>query len=199
MVPPPGRLTVDLGAGEGRLGRDLLARGHTVVGLDTSPTLARASAAHDIPLRMALADAAAAPLRASCADLVVAFMSLQDVDDYEGAVGEAGRLLAPGGRLCLAIVHPINSAGKFEVGEGPATPFVIRNSYLDTFRYHDDAERDGLTMVFHSAHRPLEAYSRALEAAGLVIEAIREVTVDDPLNRWARIPCFLHLLARRSG
>jgi hypothetical protein len=42
---------------------------------------------------------------------------------------------SPGGRLCLAIVHPINSAGKFE-GErhDHDALFVIRGSYLDRFR-----------------------------------------------------------------
>ena len=46
---------------------------------------------------------------------------------------------------------------------------MIRTSYLDTFRYRDDVERDGLAMVVHSAHRPIEAYSRALKAADLLI------------------------------
>jgi hypothetical protein len=64
------------------------------------------------------------------------------------------------------------------------------------------AERDGIRMVFHSEHRPLEAYGRALEAAGLLIEAIREPKVPDELiarqpgqRRWQRIPLFLHVRA----
>jgi hypothetical protein len=32
----------------------------------------------------------------------------------------------------------------------------------------------GIRLTFHSEHRPLEAYSRALEDSGLLIEAIRE-------------------------
>jgi SAM-dependent methyltransferase len=199
LLPPPGRLTVDVGAGEGRVGRDLVALGHTVVALDASPTLARAGATHDVPLPAIVADAAALPLTSGCADLVVAFMCLQDVDDLSGAVMEAARLLGPGGRLCVAIVHPLNSAGRFEGERNEmAAPFTIRGSYLSTFRYHDDVERDGLVMSFHSLHRPLEAYSAALEGAGLVIEALREVTVPDPDDRWSRIPLFLHLRARRS-
>jgi SAM-dependent methyltransferase len=126
-------------------------------------------------------------------------MSLQDVDDLDGAVGEAARILRPGGRVCLAIVHPLNSAGTFEGdGEDAETPFVIRESYLSTFRYHDDVERDGIAMTFHSEHRPLEAYSRALEHASLVIEAIREATVTDPDVHWSRIPLFMHIRARHA-
>ncbi len=198
LLPPPGRRTIDLGAGEGRLGRELAARGHRVAALDSSPDLARACATHPAGLPTVVADAAAIPLRAGCADLVVAFMSLQDVDDMGAAVAEATRLLAAGGRLCLAIVHPINSAGGFEGdGDDREAPFVIRGSYLTDFRYHDEVERDGLAMSFHSDHHPLEAYCTALAAAGLLIESLREVTVGDQGDRWARIPLFLHIRAVR--
>lgn len=196
IVPAPGRLTIDLGAGEGRLARDLVALGHRVIALDASPSLARACAASPEAIPTLLADAAATPFRAGCADLVVAFMSLQDVDDWEGAIGEAARLLIPGGRFLIAIVHPINSAGTFE-GERDdrEAPFVIRDSYLVQYRVVEDIERDGMPMTFHSEHRPLESYIAASRTAGFSIDDIREVTVDDPNDRWARIPMFLHIAA----
>jgi SAM-dependent methyltransferase len=199
LLPPPGRLTVDIGSGEGRLGRELIGRGHRVVALDSSLLLARAAVSHEVPQPAVAADAAAPPLRPGCADLVVAFMSLQDVDDFVAAISEAARLLAPQARLCISIVHPLNSAGRFEgEREDRDAPFVVRGSYLAAHRYRDDIERDGMAMTFHSEHRSLEAYSRALEQAGLVIEAIREVTDEDPADRWSRIPLFLHLRASRS-
>ena len=43
LTPAPGRLTVDMGCGEGRVGRELIARGHRVVGIEGSPTLAQAA------------------------------------------------------------------------------------------------------------------------------------------------------------
>jgi hypothetical protein len=95
------------------------------------------------------------------------------------------------------------SADARQAGDDPQAPFVVEGSYLDTHRYTDEIERDGLPMTFHSVHRPLEEYSRALEDAGLVVEAIREVTVDGDSAvsrpseaRWLRIPLFLHLRAR---
>jgi SAM-dependent methyltransferase len=199
LVPPPGRLTIDLGGGEGRLGRHLTALGHRVVALDASITLARACRNHVRPLPTVVADAGSAPFPTDCADLVVAFMLLHDVDDLISAVAEIGRLLTVGGCLCMAIVHPLNSAGGFEGDVGdPPPPFVIRGSYLEAFRYHDEVERDGLPMSFHSEHRPLETHCLALEQAGLVIEAVREVTDKDSDGRWARIPMFLDLRARRT-
>ena len=45
LVPPPGRLTVDVGCGEGRVARELIRRGHTVVGVEGSEALAAAARA----------------------------------------------------------------------------------------------------------------------------------------------------------
>jgi ubiquinone/menaquinone biosynthesis C-methylase UbiE len=111
LVPEPGVLTVDVGCGEGRVGRILMARGHRVVALDSAATLARLAATHADPQTAVVADAAALPLRDAVADLAVAFMSLQDVDDLDLSIHEAGRVLRRGGRLCMAILHPLSTAG----------------------------------------------------------------------------------------
>ena len=135
------------------------------------------------------------------ADLAVAFMSLHDIDAMSAAVREIGRVLEPGGRFCLAIVHPINSSGRFENERGDA-PFVIKGDYLQPSRYEDTVERNGLSMTFHSHHRSLETYSLALEDAGFLIEALREPRVPDHAitsdrgRRWQRLPLFLHMRAR---
>jgi SAM-dependent methyltransferase len=196
LLPGPGRLTVDMGAGEGRLGRELIARGHRLVAVDTSLELARASATYEVPQPSVVGDGAALPLRDGCADLVTAFMSLQDIDDLTAAVSEAARLLAPRGRFCVAVVHPLNSAGAFEgEREDPEAPFVVRGSYFQTRRYSDRVRRNELDMTFHSEHRSLEAYSLALEEAGFVMEALREVSEEDPADHWYRVPLFLDFRA----
>jgi len=200
ILPAPGRRTLDLGCGEGRVGRDLAALGHTVVGVDAAPAMVEAARTADPELEVHLANAAALPFEDAAFDLVVAFMSLQDVDDLEGAVRESARVLEPGGRLCLAIVHPINSAGSFE-GVDDGGPFTIDGSYLESSYYMDEIRRDGLDITFVGAHRPLETYAEALADAGFLIERLREPVVPDeavttPRNRrWQRLPLFLHLRA----
>ncbi len=203
LLPPPGRLTLDLGCGEGRLGRVLQPLGHRLVGVDASATMVRLAAAHETPEPAVLADAAELPFAGGSFDLVVAYMTLHDMDRMPEAVAEIARVLQPGGRLCMAIVHPLNSAGAFEARDA-AAPFVISGSYLEPAPVTMTVDRGGITMTFHSEHRPLEAYARALEAAGMRIQAIREVgsgveaAARDPAEgRWARIPLFLHLLAVR--
>jgi hypothetical protein len=123
-------------------------------------------------------------------------MSLQDIDDLDGAASEIARVLVPGGHVCLAIVHPIASAGRFEERRADA-PLIIRGSYLDARRYSDVVERDGLRMTFSSIHRPIEAFVAALAAGGLLIEGMAEVAdgTDPPGDRWQRIPIFLHIRA----
>jgi SAM-dependent methyltransferase len=202
IVPEPGRLTVDVGCGEGRLCRELAARGHRVMGFDQSEVLVEL-AADDGSTPVAVADGGALPVRGGAADLVVSFMVLQDVDDLDGVVRECARVASPGARLCVAIVHPLASAGDFVDEESADSPFVITRSYADTTRLVEPMERDGLAMVFHSEHRPLSAYTAALERAGFVIESLREplpaddVLGDHPrLQRQRRVPWFLHLRAR---
>ena len=202
LLPPPGRQTVDLGCGEGRLARDLKELGHRVVGIDSSPSLVAAAREFDPSTDVRLGDASALPLEDSSADLVVAFMSLHDIDDMPAAIGEVARVLEPGGRLCLAIVHPLNSAGRFEQPT-PEADFVIKGDYLGAFSYADTVEGDGLMMTFHSWHRPVETYFIALEKAGLLVEALREprvpehAVVSEAWRRWQRLPLFLHLRAVR--
>ena len=203
ILPPPGRMTVDIGCGEGRLARDLKRLGHRVIAVDASQTLVIAAREADATMDIRLADAAALPLADGSADLAVAFMSMQDVDAMPAAIREAARILEPGGKLCMAVVHPINSVGHFAERTADA-PFVIKGDYLRAFDYTDTVERNGFEMTFHSRHHPLESYSLALEAAGFLIEALREAGVPDHAvasdadRRWQRLPLFLHLRARRT-
>jgi len=201
LLPAPGRRTLDLGCGEGRLGPVLRTLGHQVVGIDASPTMVRLAATRNVPELAVAADAAALPFRDGAFDLVVAYMSLHDIDRMPQATAHIARVLDRGGRLCLAIVHPLNSAGSFS-GKDATAPFAISGSYLDQVPVTWVSDRGGIRMTFHSEHRPIETYSRALETAGMLIEALREVRISDDLaaddpseRRWKRIPLFLHIRA----
>jgi SAM-dependent methyltransferase len=192
LLSAPAGLTLDLGCGEGRTGRVLQSRGYRVAGVDAAPTMVRLAAGHETPEPAVLADAAALPFRDGAFGLVVAYMSLHDMDRMPEAVAEAARVLERGGRLCLAIPHPVNSAGSFQARDADA-PFTIAGSYLDPGPADWVMDRSGIRLTFHSEHRPLESYSRALESAGLLIEAIREPRAPD--GRWQRIPLSLQLRA----
>ena len=142
VLPDSAGPILDLGCGEGRAGRQLLAAGRRVLGVERSPTLARAAATGPPGLRVVQADAARLPLADSCIDLAVASMSLLDMDDFAGAIAETARVLCPGGVFCFAIVHPFDSA--CEDGGAGAARFAVSQPYLTARRYEDRFDRDGL-------------------------------------------------------
>ena len=197
LVPAPGAATLEVGCGEGRVARDLAARGHRVTGLDASPTLLAAAAEAHPEGAYVSGRAEALPFPDAAFDLVVAHNVLMDVEDMPRAVAEAARVLAPGGRLCVAVTHPFADAGRWE-GDGDDAPFVVRGSYLDPGWREDRIVRDGLGMTFAGHTFPLSAYGDALERAGLLVEALREPRATARVAgapRWRRIPMFLHLRA----
>ena len=190
LLPPPGRRTLEVGCGEGRVCRDLRERGHAVTGLDAAPTLVAAAAAADPSSAYVVGVAESLPFEDGSFDLVVAYNSLMDVDDMPAAVGEAARVLEPGGRFCVCVTHPFRDAGRFASREDGA-PFVVSSSYFEEGSYELTAERGGLSFTFASHTYPLASYMRALEDAGLLVEALREPVGFDDRDR--RMPEFLHL------
>lgn len=201
IVPAPGRQTLEIGCGEGRVARDLTRRGHTVVAVDASPTLLRYAQEADPDGRYLVADAAALPFPDAEFDLVVAYNSLMDVSDMPAALREAARVLQPGGRCCICVTHPLNDAGRFS-GEAPDAAFTISGSYLEQQSFNEQFERDGLRITFHGQCYPLQDYARALEDAGFLIEKLREpaasaqaIAASAAYRRWQRLPMFLHLRA----
>ena len=206
LIPPPGRATLDLGCGEGRVGRRLAEHGHHVVGVDVSPFLvARAREAGGYQ-SVVEADAASLPFAGQSFSLVVAFMSLQDIDDLAAAVAETARVLETDGRLVAAITHPTSTAGGY-LGDTINHPFALIRPYFELARHVYSTETAaGEPVELHGEHRPLEAYSRALEQAGFAVEAIREPAPDEAFLAThpdaayaARIPLFLDLRAIIGG
>jgi SAM-dependent methyltransferase len=198
LVPDPGLLTLDIGCGEGRVGRDLQKLGHKVVGVDWSATMCKAATTHwETPTRAIVGDAARLPIADATADCAIAFMSLQDIDDMHGAIKEIARVLKDGKKLALAIVHPMYSNGRFTTAGSSGGDFVIRRSYFQRQLCVSQDGQDGMKVTFFREHRPLEAYIEALIAAGFNIEQLHEVTEDDQNNLRHRIPMFLDILASR--
>jgi SAM-dependent methyltransferase len=182
LLPAPGRLTVDVGCGEGRLTRALAEAGHRVVGADTAGALVEAALSHPGRAPAVVADATRLPFPDGCADLVIAFMCLHDFDDMPAAVAEAARILTPGGRLAVALHHPFVTAR-------------FAGTYLGEQRYTLTVQRDDASMTYEGTHRPLMAYTKALTAAGLTVETIREPARDQAGQSAA---LFLDLLAVAS-
>lgn len=199
IVPSPGRRTLEIGCGEGRVARDLAARGHHVTGLDTARGLIRHARQTDDAGPYLVAGAADLPFPDGGFDVVVAYNVLQGVADMPGTVAEAARVLVPGGHLCVCVSHPVVDKGRF-LGDEPDAPYALRSRYFESKRVEDTVEQDGMTMTFRGWTYPLEDYASALERAGLAVESIREPRPRPTGSRYSRgerVPLFLNLRAAK--
>jgi SAM-dependent methyltransferase len=190
LLPAPGSATLDVGCGEGRVGRELARLGHRMTGVDSSPSLAGLARDGGGYEEIVCASAASLPFADAAFDLAIAFMSLHDMDDPAAAVREVARVLCRDAALCVAIVHPLNR------------PPEVLDDYFAARRVRSEIERDGLTMTFEESARPLGTYAAAITDAGFVIEQLREPRAEpssadgELLAPAARRPYFLHLRCR---
>ena len=201
MLVPPGRRTLEVGCGEGRVARDLRERGHIVFAIEPAATLLAAAKAAGALEEYAVAHAAALPFPDAAFDVVVAYNVLQVVDDLDRALVEIARVLETGGRLCACIAHPVTDLG--DVSEDASGPrLTIRNDYFERRRVEDNVEIGGHAMTFRGWTHSLEHYSRGLERAGLYIERVREPRPDfvaTAYTRWRAAPLFLNFRAVKHG
>lgn len=109
-----GRKVVEVGCGTGCNTAWLVERADEIVGLDFSEQmLARAQSRVNTPrARFLQHDARAAwPLADSSADVVVAMLILEHIEQLEPFFVEAARVLKPSGQFFLCELHPMRQLG----------------------------------------------------------------------------------------
>jgi SAM-dependent methyltransferase len=128
---------LDLGAGTGRVARDLSARGHEVVALDSDPELLAALAERDPGVTTVTGDARDFDLNAKFTLVIAPMQLLQILGGRAGrlaALNRAREHLAPGGCFAAAIANPHEA---LPPGDGG----LLRNVTLPPLP--DMLERDG--------------------------------------------------------
>ena len=186
LLPQPSGLTLDVGCGEGRLTRELSARGYDVVGVDASTALVDEARAADPSGRYEVASIDALPFADASVELAVCVNVLPHVHDLAGAAAELARVLAPGGAFVIGTIHPVAHAGTLdeESGELRITDYWNR-------------EREAVPLGEHTVHherRTIEDYLRTFLGAGLVLTELREVP-----GASGKLPLYLDLLLTRPG
>jgi SAM-dependent methyltransferase len=105
LDPLPTGTVLDAACGTGRYAEHLTARGHCVVGVDSSPEmLARARVR--VPVATFLAgDVHRLPLADASVDIVVCALALVHLPSLAPVMAEFARVLRPGGHLVISDVH----------------------------------------------------------------------------------------------
>lgn len=211
LDPRAGERIADLGCGPGILAPPLAERGASMVGVDLSPRLiAEARRNHGRHGRFLVGDVTQLPVHADLPaagfDAASFLLSIQDINPLDAALASAGRLLKPGGRLGIVMLHPcfrVPRQSGWGWDEGRGLKFRRLDSYLTPLAVPMQAHAGGTT---RSYHRPLGAYAEALAAAGLALTGLREVgdlpdRGDSKADRRAagEFPLFLGLKAVKLG
>jgi ubiquinone/menaquinone biosynthesis C-methylase UbiE len=205
-----GKRVLDLGCGEGGYAREMARRGAHVIGVDGSERLVKLAVERarsemiDVPVLHANASALDGVESASF-DVVVAAMSLMDVEDYAGAIKETCRVLSAGGELIMSITHPCFSAPVSEWmrdDNGEIQTFVV-DRYFDRVAW-ETMLAPGFRAPILRRHRPLEDYMRAPIEHGLMLREFIELGVTTEelqhsrrFRKLARIPYFLFMRWQR--
>ena len=161
---------VELGCGTAHVSAWLARRGARVVAIDQSAAqLATASAAqseHRLPFALLQADAEHIPLAGGCADLVVSEHGAPAWCEPDAWIGQAARILRPGGRLVFLTNSPL-SAMCVPAEGGPAGEHLLRGpAELREIRW------PGGGVEHHPSHGE---WIRVLRGHGFVVEGLSEL------------------------
>lgn len=156
---------LDAGCGSGPLTEALRAKGGVVSGFDLSPAmvqLAQERLGEDADVRVADLGAPL-PYADDRFDLVVASLALHYVQDWASALVELRRVLRPGGRLLVSIIHPTVYAVVY-----PEADYFALTQYSEDYDYGDE------TVWMTYWHRPLQDVINAFIKAGFRIMRVTE-------------------------
>ena len=164
-----GQRVLDAGCGAGAHAAELVKRGAHVTGLDKSAGLlaiARQRLGAGVPLHEGdLTDPL--PFPSAGFEAVLASLVVHYLEDWGPMLAEFRRILVPGGRLVISTHHPFMD---HPLGGGP--------SYFATYDFTEEWTKGGQTVLMRFWHRPLHAMTDAFQAAGFILDAMREPEPD---------------------
>lgn len=175
------RRLLDLGCGEGRFCRLLHGRVDTLVGLDPSPKLlARASELGGAQFVQGRAEAM--PFASGSFDMVVAYLSLLDIEGIEAALDETVRVLRPGGHLLIANLTGFATAANIKGGGWRILPDGSREIIVSRYLEPHGIAVEWKSIAVTNWHRPLSFYIGQLLQRGMTLTHFDEPAVPQPEN-----------------
>jgi SAM-dependent methyltransferase len=194
---------VDLGCGDGRIGRWMIAdECASYLGIDASAGMLAAAREE---LQGSSAQFVQAPieqveLEREHYDLIVSLLALHYLEAVDDVFCRCRGALVRGGRLVISVPHPVLTAPQ-DVPQEPRTSWTVDDYFAPGARLR---EWLGGRVVWY--HRTVEMYVAALADAGMALVSLRECPPvpsafqgdDAELARRTKVPAFLILEARRA-
>lgn len=172
LVGPGEGLCLDLGCGAGHYFDALASTGRTVVGLDYSADQLRFARRRS--RRIVQGDAAALPFADGTFPTVVTMWISTDVDDFAVVLGEAARVLTPGGLYAFYGAHPCFNGPHvqwMDDGGVLAHPTYRQAGWHQSSPWWGEFVRKRVGM----RHHPLADLLNGFIRTGLVIEHVAEL------------------------
>lgn len=211
----PGQRVLDIGCGQGVVGRHLAEQQVASLGIDASPSLIDAAARRAGPLeqyRVGDVTALAATVARERFDGATAVLAVQDMEPLLPVFTGVAAALHPGARFVIVLTHPcfrIPKHSGWGFDDDTGVQYRRIETYLSAQRLpiitHPGRPDDGSRTW--SFHRPISAYLNTLGASGFGIIASDELcshrrgsqgrksAAEDTAAR--EIPLFLVLVGQR--
>jgi SAM-dependent methyltransferase len=198
-----GRRVVDLGCGDAAFGNLVLARGGSAyLGIEGSRNMVALARETLAGTRGQVQHCAIEDWQAPADtfDLAVARLSLHYLADLGPVFAQIHHALADGGRVVFSVEHPVITSCDRGWPAGTLRQAWMVDDYFVT-GLRESAWMGGIVRKYH---RTVEDYFGVLQAAGFVVEQLRESRPQRELfadaqtyERRQRIPLFLFLAGRK--
>jgi 2-polyprenyl-6-hydroxyphenyl methylase / 3-demethylubiquinone-9 3-methyltransferase len=108
-VDPAGKVVIDIGCGGGLFAEDVARLGASVIGIDPAPGAIAAARKHAADAGLAIdyrtGSGERLPADDACADIAYCVDVLEHVSDVDAVIGEAARVLRPGGLFLFDTIN----------------------------------------------------------------------------------------------
>jgi len=130
--PKAGERALDVGTGTGHFACLLAKQGLQVIGLDSSEAMLRVAREKGAPVHWQRGEAEALPFPTGSFDLVLSVTTLEFVRDPAQALQEMYRVLAPGGRMVIAVLNANSPWAKVYQEEAQRQESPFRQAHFFT-------------------------------------------------------------------
>ena len=131
-APKPGETVLDVGTGTGRYACVLAELGLRVTGCDPSQAMLAVARAKDCGVDWCQGDATGLPFDDGQFALVLSVTALEFMPDPVRALAEMYRVVAPGGRLVVAVLNADSAFGRMYVESAEREQTLFRFAHLYT-------------------------------------------------------------------